>query len=158
MSLPPFRYYLRVRYGECDAQKVVFNARYGEYVDLSITEYFRALGYGEQMVTAEVDFQLVRQVTEWRAPARYDDVLEGSVSTLRVGNTSFVVQCTFRGAGKDAVICECETVYVLVDNATMTKKPVPPEMRERLLNGAPGAQIDHAGYLSTPSYLSTLSS
>ncbi|MFP5307388.1 MAG: acyl-CoA thioesterase, partial [Gammaproteobacteria bacterium] len=24
-----FRYYLRVRYGECDAQKVVFNARYG---------------------------------------------------------------------------------------------------------------------------------
>lgn len=32
---PPFRYYLRVRYGECDAQKVVFNARYGDYVDLA---------------------------------------------------------------------------------------------------------------------------
>ena len=29
-----FRYYLRVRYGECDAQKVVFNARYADYVDL----------------------------------------------------------------------------------------------------------------------------
>ena len=26
----PFRYYLRVRYQECDAQHVVFNARYGE--------------------------------------------------------------------------------------------------------------------------------
>mgnify|MGYP003694517429 CR=1 FL=1 len=25
-----FRYYLRVRYIECDAQKVVFNSRYGE--------------------------------------------------------------------------------------------------------------------------------
>ena len=30
----PFRYYLRVRYIECDAQKVVFNSRYSEYVDV----------------------------------------------------------------------------------------------------------------------------
>jgi acyl-CoA thioester hydrolase len=147
MSPSPFRYYLRVRYGECDAQKVVFNARYGEYVDLSITEFFRAIGYGEQMVSGEVDFQLVRQVTQWRAPARYDDVLEGSVSTLRVGNTSFALQCIFRVAGKEPVICECETVYVLVDSATLVKQPVEADMRERLLRGAPGAQIDHAGYL-----------
>jgi len=33
----PFRYYLRVRYVECDAQKVVFNSRYAEYVDVSVT-------------------------------------------------------------------------------------------------------------------------
>ena len=40
----PFRYYLRVRYIECDAQKVVFNSRYGEYVDVSINEFLRAIG------------------------------------------------------------------------------------------------------------------
>src|SRR5262249_24046289 len=34
---PPFRYYLRVRYIECDAQKVVFNSRYGEYIDVRST-------------------------------------------------------------------------------------------------------------------------
>ena len=28
MNPERFRYFLRVRYGECDAQKVVFNARY----------------------------------------------------------------------------------------------------------------------------------
>ena len=44
MSLP-FRFYFRVRYAECDAQKVVFNARYGDYVDLGFTEFLRALGY-----------------------------------------------------------------------------------------------------------------
>ena len=32
-SMTAFRYYLRVRYIECDAQKVVFNSRYSEYVD-----------------------------------------------------------------------------------------------------------------------------
>ena len=45
----PFRYYLRVRYAECDAQKVVFNARYGAFVDLGFTEFLRALGYGEAL-------------------------------------------------------------------------------------------------------------
>jgi hypothetical protein len=40
----PFRYYLRVRYIECDAQKVVFNSRYSEYVDVGINEFLRAAG------------------------------------------------------------------------------------------------------------------
>ncbi len=50
-----FRYYLRVRYGECDAQKVVFNARYAEYVDLATTD-LRALGYGEQLFSGDSTF------------------------------------------------------------------------------------------------------
>lgn len=144
----PFRYYLRVRYGECDAQKVVFNARYGEYIDLAITEFLRALGYGEQMLTAELDFQLVRQTTQWRAPARYDNVLEGSVTTMGIGNTSFTLRVEFRVAGNQTVICESETIYVLVDHATLTKRPVTADMRERLERGAPGRMIDHAGYLT----------
>ena len=37
-----FRYYLRVRYQECDAQKVVFNARYGDYIDQACIEFLRA--------------------------------------------------------------------------------------------------------------------
>lgn len=144
----PFRYYLRVRYGECDGQKVVFNARYGDYIDLSITEFLRALGYGEQMVSAELDFQLVKQTTEWRAPARYDQVLEGMVSTLRVGNTSFALRCDFRIAGQEPVICTAETVYVLVDHASLKKKAVSDDMRQRLERGAPGIRVDHAGYLT----------
>ena len=36
-----FNFLLRVRYGECDAQQVVFNARYADYIDIAMTEYFR---------------------------------------------------------------------------------------------------------------------
>lgn len=39
----PFEFRLRVRYGECDAQGVVFNARYGDYVDIAVNEYIRTL-------------------------------------------------------------------------------------------------------------------
>ena len=38
----PFRYYLRVRYQECDPQHVVFNARYADYADLASFEFMRA--------------------------------------------------------------------------------------------------------------------
>lgn len=140
-----FRYYLRVRYGECDAQKVVFNARYGEYVDLAIGEFIRAIGYGDEMVSGELDFQLVKQTTEWKAPLRYDDVAEISVSTQQLGTTSFTLACEFRIAGRPDLTARSETVYVLVDHA-LAKKPLPAELRERLQRGSP-AQTDHAGYL-----------
>ena len=62
-----FRYYLRVRYIECDAQKVVFNSRYGEYVDVSITEFLRAAGVLDEFLEGALDFQLVKQTIEWKA-------------------------------------------------------------------------------------------
>lgn len=142
----PFRFYLRVRYGECDAQKVVFNARYGDYIDIAITEYLRALGYGEQMVTAELDFQLVKQTKEWKSPARYDQVLEARISTAHIGTTSFALRCDFYAAGSQTLICASETIYVLVDHATLSKRAIDTDMRERLQHGAPDGVVDHAGY------------
>jgi acyl-CoA thioester hydrolase len=149
MSDERFRYFLRVRYGECDAQKVVFNARYADYVDLAAAEFFRSLGYEKEIQTAELDYQLVRQTTEWRAPARYDQVVEVSVATRHLGNTSFTLQTEFRIAGEERVIATTETVYVHVDTHTLTKAPLPPRLRDALARGAPGVSVDHAAYLSS---------
>jgi acyl-CoA thioester hydrolase len=145
----PFRYYLRVRYGECDAQKVVFNARYGEYVDLATTEFLRALGYDYELFSGELDFQLVKQTFEWKAPARFDQVLEIAVSAKHVGNTSFTLSAEFRIAGLDdhPVIVTAETVYVLVAPRTLKKAPISPQLRAAMEKGAPGMATDHAGYL-----------
>jgi acyl-CoA thioester hydrolase len=52
----PFRYYLRVRYIECDAQKVVFNSRYSEYVDVSVNEFLRAAGILGDFADGTLDF------------------------------------------------------------------------------------------------------
>jgi len=143
-----FRYYLRVRYGECDAQKVVFNARYGDYVDLATTEFLRALGYGEELFSGELDFQLVKQTFEWKAPARFDQVLEISVWAKHIGNTSFTVAAEFRAAGQPEVMVTAETVYVLVAPHTLTKTTISPELRAAMEKGAPGMVTDHAGYLT----------
>jgi acyl-CoA thioester hydrolase len=144
----PFRYYLRVRYGECDAQKVVFNARYADYIDLSTVEFLRALGFGDALVSGILDYQLVRLALEWKSPARFDQVLELSVSAKRLGNTSFTISTEFRIAGEEPIIAVGETVYVVVDTRTLRKLPLPADLRTTLEQGAPGVITDHAGYVS----------
>ena len=146
--LPPFRYYLRVRYVECDAQKVVFNTRYGEYVDVALNEFLRALGFDTSaLLAAGLDFQLVKQTTEWKYPARFDDVLEIAVEAIRLGVTSFACAATIRIAGVDRVAATVETVYVLVDAATLRKTELPAAFRQALEHGARGAVVDHAAHL-----------
>ena len=140
----PFRLHLRVRYAECDAQGIVFNARWGEYVDVAVTEYIRAL-FGGVPESAELDWRLVKQTTEWHAPGRYDDVLDIRVRPVRVGTTSFVIATELRRLADQAHLVDVETVYVVVDPKAGTKRPVPDRHRAALEVGAPGIVIDQSG-------------
>jgi acyl-CoA thioester hydrolase len=143
----PFRYYLRVRYQECDAQHVVFNARYGDYIDQACFEFMRAaLPRPQDAMDGTFEIQTVRQVVEWKAPARFDDVLEVSVRTSRLG-TSFVLSFEIRQAGATDPLVTSETTYVHVDSKTWKKREIAPEMRAALQAGAAGKTVDHAGYL-----------
>lgn len=142
----PFHYYLRVRYGECDAQRVVFNARYADYIDTAIVELFRALGFGPALAAGELDYHLVKQTIEWRAPARFDQVLELSLTAPRLGITSFTLATEFRAAGQPEVLALAETVAVLVDAVTHQKRPLPDAFRAALQHAAAGMTVDHAGW------------
>jgi acyl-CoA thioester hydrolase len=145
--IDPFRYYLRVRYVECDAQRVVFNSRYSEYVDVSINEFLRAAGVLPEFLEGRLDFQLVKQTVEWKAPARFDQVLELTIAAARLGTTSFTVGTTFRIAGETPAIATAETVYVLVDAGTLKKLALPDSLRAALTEGAAGKVTDHAAFV-----------
>jgi len=144
--MTPFRHLLRVRYGECDAQGIVFNARWGDYVDIAVTEYARAL-FGSDDLGG--DWKLVRQTLEWRASARFDDVLDVRVTTLRIGTTSFAIASEFYRYGEPERLVTAETIYVMTDKAG-GKRAVPPEARVALERGAPGVVSDHAGLRALP--------
>jgi acyl-CoA thioester hydrolase len=125
----------------------VFNSRYSEYVDVSINEFLRAIGVLPEFVDGVLDFQLVKQTIEWKAPARFDQVLELSIAATKLGTTSFTVGTEVRIAGDDRVIVTVETVYVLVDAHTLTKRPLSDALRVALHDGAAGRVTDHAAYL-----------
>jgi acyl-CoA thioester hydrolase len=144
----PFRYFLRVRYQDCDAQHVVFNARYSEYADLACFEFFRAaLPRPTDGIDGTFECQTVRQTIEWKRPGRFDNVLEISIWTSHVGTTSFTLSAEMRRAGEADVLVTTETVYVHVDPKTFTKRAIEPQMRAALEAGARGKATDHAGYL-----------
>lgn len=130
---------LRVRYAECDAQGIVFNARWGDYVDVAVTEFTRAV-FGS---VDAFDVRLAKQTLEWRAPARFDDVLDVQVRTVRLGTTSYVLATTFARGGVELAVAE--TVYVVVDPAAGTKRPIPDDRRAALERGAPGIVVDQTG-------------
>jgi acyl-CoA thioester hydrolase len=152
---PPFRYYLRVRYHECDAQRVVFNGNYGTYVDMALTEFLTVLlpdrhtNATARPSETPLEFQLVRQLIEWTGPARFNDIIEISAWCERLGTTSFVMRFALRKPGEAEPFVTAETVNVVMDGKTWTKLVIDPGLRDKLLTGAPGVQIDHAGYLAT---------
>jgi acyl-CoA thioester hydrolase len=143
----PFRYYLRVRYQDCDAQRVVFNSRYSDYADLASLEFLRAaLPRPTDGFDGTFEIQVVRQVIEWKSPARFDDVLEVSAWVSRIGTTSFTLSTEMRRAGEPAVLATTETTYVQVDHQTFAKRAIAHDMRAALEDGARGKTTDHAGY------------
>jgi len=141
----PFRFRFRVRYGECDPQQIVFNARWGDYVDVAATEYCRVVFGAIDAAVTGIDWRLVRQVLEWKAPGRFDDVIEAEVITQRVGTTSFALATRFSRWPGGGLLVTAETVYVVVDPRAGTKRAVPDRHRGALAAGAAGVIVDHAG-------------
>jgi acyl-CoA thioester hydrolase len=148
---PAFRYYLRVRYGECDQQGVVYNARYGEYVDLASTEFLRASFAPLNCFDGSFEFQVVKMLVEWTGPARFDDTLAIDVTLKKLGTTSYTLGFALRrvtktGAIEPDTIVTAETVNVYVDPKSWTKAALPEDFRLRLTAAARGQVVDHAGY------------
>lgn len=137
----PFRYRFRVRYQECDTQRIVFNARWGDYVDIASTELARA-AFGDPQA---VDWRLVRQVTEWKRSGRFDDVLEARVRLRALGTTSFTLATELWRVADEVLLVTAETVYVMMDAASERKRPLTEEDRERLTRGAAGVLMDCSG-------------
>jgi acyl-CoA thioester hydrolase len=127
----PFRHRFRVRYAECDAQSVVFNAHYFAYFDLALTELFRAVfgGY-ESMLERQVDLVVGEASARFLAPARFDDELEVAVSVTRLGTTGVTTRYELLRDGQ--LLVEGTLRHVVVNLGTHAKAPIPNWMREGL--------------------------
>lgn len=142
----PFRYQLRARYPECDAQGIVFNARYGDWTDLATTELLRAISPG-WLAAGEgaFEYRLRVQQTDWLAPARFDDGVCVAPTVTEVGRSSFQVESRFTRARDRAALAVVKTTYVRVDGASGRPQPLTPFERDGLQGGAPGVVTDHSG-------------
>jgi acyl-CoA thioester hydrolase len=144
----PFRHRLRVRYAECDAQGVVFNAHYLTYMDVGITELWREAGIDYvQMVERGADQVVAEARLRYLAPARFDEELDLEVVVTRLGTTGMTTEVSMLAAADARVLVRGEIRHVFVDPATAGKLPIPDYIRQAL---APHARVEREGAPAQP--------
>ena len=131
MIQAPFLYRLRVRYGECDPQRIVFNANYFAYFDVGMTELWRAaIGSYGTMMERGVDMVVAEASARFIGAARFDDALQLEVSITRLGTTACSTRHSVLRDGE--VLVEGAMRHVFVDPRTLEKMPIPTWLRDSL--------------------------
>ncbi len=123
-----FHHAFRVRWSETDAQGVVFNARYLDYADIAITEYWRAVGIRQKYPGEPFECHVKKATVIWTKPIKPDEMIEVMARTKHVGTTSMMQMVEIHGAsddGSDDLRAEVELVSVHVDLATHRPTPLP---------------------------------
>lgn len=120
-----FSHRLRVRWGECDMQGIVFNPHYLMYFDVAFTEYWRVIGmtYPGALLAEGLDNFMVASALRYRDAARYDDELDIHVRTEYFGTTSFRMGLSIQRAG--GVLVDGTATYVTGDRDTRAPRPLP---------------------------------
>lgn len=135
----PFKVLVRIRYSDCDAQGVMFNARYGEYVDVAVTEFYRrAFGSYQDILDMGLDSQVVSLLIEWKSPCSFDDVVAISITDIRLGRTSYTIQLQFTDVETQREIASAKIVYVMVTANEHQKIAIPDDFRALLIQPQPG--------------------
>lgn len=130
---------LRVRYGECDMQRVVFNANYFAYCDdavdtwtrLALADELKKAGTTTDLHAVGFDFMLKTTQLTWHSPVKFGDTLNMKCEVSRWGTSSFDV--VIKGSVRGELRFDATIVYVSVDPATQTPTPIPDIVKKSLL-------------------------
>ena len=118
----------RVRWSEVDPQGVVFNARYLDYADIAITEYWRAAGFRAAHPDQPFEFHVKKATVTWDAPIKPDEMIVVMARTISTGRSSMTQLVEIHGEredGGDDLRAVVDLVSVHVDLATHRPVPLP---------------------------------
>lgn len=127
----PFVHELRVRYGECDPQGIVFNANYLVYFDVAFTELWReAVGPWKLLHDHGIDAVVAEANLDFRAPARDDEILSLRARVTRLGSTSITTEIDYMRDSE--LLVKARLRHVCVARESWKKTDVPQFVREGL--------------------------
>lgn len=128
-----FHHRIRVRWSETDAQGVVFNARYLDYSDVAITEYWRAVKFREHAEGAPLEFHVKKATVTWFAPIKPDELIDVMARTIATGRTSMNQLVEIHGVtddGSDDLRATIDLISVHVDLEIHRPIPLPDWVKE----------------------------
>lgn len=106
---------LRVRYEETDQMGVVYYANYLVWFEVARTEYLRNLGisYRDDIEKKGLFLMVIESKCAYKAPARYDDIVDLETSITQVKNTSLSFGYIVKR--NDLTLAEGSTLHVFVN-------------------------------------------
>jgi acyl-CoA thioester hydrolase len=125
---------IRVIYGDTDQMGVVYYANYLRYFEAGRNEFIRARGLRYRDFEAGFGLRLpvVEAQVSYRAPARYDDLLEVETSLVEVKRAS--ARFGYRILREGEVVATGHTVHACVDLEGRIQR-MPPDLVARLAGG-----------------------
>jgi len=123
-----------VRWADVDLAGIMRYDAYLRLVDVAETDFFRAIGAPIGAMAERLGVWLPRKTMrlDFHAPARLDDALRLEVSIPRVGRTSLVFRVDVVSADDGAPRATAELVLVCVGKEDFAKRPLPPELVEKV--------------------------
>ena len=123
----------KVRYAEVDAQRIVYNSRYLEYVDVAISEFWPWSGLedlGPEWTEAE--FHVRHTEIDYFKPFVMNDEIEAFVRIERLGGTSMTQRFELCHAVTGDLHCMILMTIVHVDLESGRPKPIDGPVRKAL--------------------------
>jgi acyl-CoA thioester hydrolase len=106
---------VRVLYADTDQMGIVNNVQYLRWFEVGRAEWIRARGRSYRDIEAEgVMLPVVEAHLQYRASARYDDLLDVHAGPEEVRAASVTFRYAIRRAGDGALVCEGTTRHACV--------------------------------------------
>jgi 4-hydroxybenzoyl-CoA thioesterase len=126
-----------VKFEEVDAANIVFFARFVTYAHEAMEDFFGGLegGYAGLILARRVGFPAVHVDIDFKAPARYGDVLRIETRVARLGNRSAVLWYRMHhveGGSLGRLACDLKHTVVTTDLRTLTSCDMPADVRALL--------------------------
>lgn len=135
----PFMIRVEVRFRDLDAMGHVNNAVYLTYFETARSAYYRRLTGKKLKALEEFDFILAEVTCSFRSSAYFGETLVVSLGVTEVGTRSFVFDYEVTEEDSNRLVATGRSVQVMYDYAAKKTKPIPPELREKMveLEGRP---------------------
>ena len=97
---------IRVLWMEGDAQGIVFNGAYLDYLEIAQAEYFRNLGFSIYQIAKAgyFDSAVVKTTIEFKNPAKVDQLIDLYTRVVSIGNTSITLDLEIYPKNSDQML------------------------------------------------------
>ena len=123
-----------VRFEEVDAAGIVFFGRFSSYCHDAMERLFDGVpgGYAALITERKVGFPAVHVTSDFKAPIRYGDIARITGTVTKLGTTSCHFAFTITRAKDGVDVASMRHVHVCTNIVTMTKLPLPADVRAAL--------------------------